>query len=154
MTVALCETKHGLRDIYNMFDEDTEQISICKVGSEKGAQIGFGEHLLYQGRIDAHELESALHYQNVEHVTIGVLAIQEEYLTSQQLCDVLDYQRLAGGLFGEIAIALGFMTSECVDDLLNKQSENHIRIGEVLTLFGAISREDMEYELKCFHELT
>ena len=154
MTVALCETKHGLRDIYNMFDEDTEQISICKVGSEKGAQIGFGEHLLYQGRIDAHELESALHYQNVEHVTIGVLAIQEEYLTSLQLCDVLDYQRLAGGLFGEIAIALGFMTSECVDDLLNKQSENHIRIGEVLTLFGAISREDMEYELKCFHELT
>ena len=154
MTVALCETKHGLRDIYNMFDEDTEQISICKVGSEKGAQIGFGEHLLYQGRIDAHELESALHYQNVEHVTIGVLAIQEEYLTNLQLCDVLDYQRLAGGLFGEIAIELGFLTKDGVDDLLDKHSKNHIRIGEVLTLFGAISREDMEYELKCFHELT
>ena len=154
MTVALCETKHGLRDIYNMFDEDTEQISICKVDSGKGVQIGFGEHLLYQGRIDAHELESALHYQNVEHVTIGVLAIQEEYLTSLQLCDVLDYQRLAGGLFGEIAIELGFLTKDGVDDLLDKQSKNHIRIGEVLTLFGAISREDMEYELKCFHELT
>ena len=154
MTVALYETKHESRDICNMFEEATEQISICKVDSEKGAQIGFGEHLLYQGRIDAHELESALHYQNVEHVTIGVLALQEEYLTSLQLCDVLDYQRLAGGLFGEIAIELGFLTKDGVDDLLDKQSKNHIRIGEVLTLFGAISREDMEYELKCFHELT
>jgi len=154
MTVALYETKHESIDICNMFEEATEQISICKVDSGKGAQIGFGEHLLYQGRIDAHELESALHYQNVEHVTIGVLAIQEEYLTSLQLCDVLDYQRLAGGLFGEIAIELGFLTKDGVDDLLDKQSKNHIRIGEVLTLFGAISREDMEYELKCFHELT
>jgi hypothetical protein len=154
MTVASCETKHETRDKYNMFDEATEQVPICKTCSDTGAQIGFGEHLLYQGRIDAHELESALHYQNVEHVALGVLAIQENYLSDLQLCDVLDYQRLAGGLFGEISIALGFLTKDVVDTLLKMQSVIHIKIGEVLVLFGALSREVMESELNCFHELA
>jgi hypothetical protein len=151
MTVALCETKHETRDIYNMFDEAAEQVPICKVCSEKGAQIGFGEHLLYEGRIDAYELESVLHYQNVEHVALGVLAVQEKHLNERQLYDILDCQRERGGLFGEIAIELGFITRVGVDALLKMQSENHIRIGEVLILFGAISREDMESELQGFH---
>ncbi len=154
MTVALYETKNELRYKHNMFDEATEQVPICKVCSEEGTQIGFGEHLLYKGKIDAYELESALLYQNVEHVVLGILAMHEEYLSNLQLCEILDYQRERGGLFGEIAIELGFLKEEDVDTLLKMQSERHIRIGEVLVLFGAVSREDMEAELKCFHELV
>lgn len=151
MTISLYETKNELRYMYDMFDEDTEQVPICKVCNEEGDQIGFGEHLLYAGKVDAYELESALRYQNVEHIALGVLAIREKYLNGQQLCDVLDYQRLVGGLFGEIAVKFGFLNEEDVDALLKMQDENHIRIGGVLVLFGAISREDMESELQDFH---
>ncbi len=154
MTVALCETKSEFRNMDNMFDGVTEQVSICKENGDKGTGIGFGEFLLYEGKIDAYELERSLHYQNVEHVVLGVLAIQEKYLNNLQLCDILDYQRLTGGLFGEIAIEMGLINKEDVDTLLKMQSEKHIRLGEVLVLFGAISREDMESELKSFHKLV
>ena len=36
----------------------------------------------------------------------------------------------------------------------HNQKEENIRIGEVLVSFGAINREDMESELKQFHELA
>ena len=97
MSVALCETKSEFGNMDNMFDDVTEQISICKEYDDKGTGIGFGEFLLYEGKIDVHDLESALYYQ---------------------------------------------------------KKEKHIRIGEVLVLSGAISRKDMETELKCFHELV
>ena len=97
MSVALCEAKSEFRNMDNMFDDVTEQVSICKEYDSKGTGIGFGEFLLYEGKIDVLDLESALRYQ---------------------------------------------------------KKEKHNRIGEVLVLSGAISRNDMESELKCFHELV
>ena len=97
MSVALCETKSEFGNMDNMFDDVTEQISICKEYDDKGTGIGFGEFLLYEGKIDVHGLECALYYQ---------------------------------------------------------KKEKHIRIGDVLVLSGALSRKDMESELKCFRELV
>ncbi len=154
MTVALCEINDELREIDNMFNAFVEPVSICKEYDGKGAGIGFGEYLLYDGKIDEHDLENALNYQQEEHVVLGVLAVQEGFLSGQQLCRVLDFQRERGGLFGEIAVRLGLMNEYDVDALLKMQDETHIKIGEILVLFGAISREDMEYELKCFYEIA
>ncbi len=154
MEAMLCETENELRDIDNMKHVFVEQLSICKEHSEKETGTGFGEFLVYKGSIDAHELESALHYQNVEHIALGVLAVQEKYLNNKQLCNILDIQRERGGLFGQIAVELGFLNEFDLDNLLKMQDEKHIRIGEVLVLFGAISREDMESELNCFHKLA
>jgi hypothetical protein len=151
MNAALCDIENELRDIDNMLDVFAGQVSICKEYGSKGTGIGFGEFLLYEGKIDAYELENALHYQNLEHVALGVLAVQEKLLNEQQLCDVMDCQRARGGLLGEIAIELGFLNEEDVDALLKMQGDTHIKIGEVLVLFGAISRNDMESRLQDFH---
>jgi len=150
MTVALCETENELRELDNMMDVFAGQVSICKEYGVKGTEIGFGEFLLYEGKRDAYELENALNYQKEGHVVLGVLAVQEKYLSDRQLCDVLDRQRERGGLFGEIAIEMGFINEEGVDTLLKMQGEKHIKIGEVLVLFGAISRDDMELCLQYF----
>ena len=152
MAVKLCEAGNVYRDFDDMTDTFAEQLSICKEHSEEHTGIGFGEFLLYEEKIDGYELENALRYQRVEHITVGVLAIQEKYLNARQLCDVLDYQRENGGLFGEIAIEMGYLKEEDVDTLLIMQSEKHIKIGEILVLFGAISREEMELYLQYFHE--
>jgi hypothetical protein len=151
MTVASCETKIEFGDMDCMIDMFAEQVPIRKEHGDKSTGIGFGEFLLYEGKIDAYELEGALHYQSVEHVALGIFAVREKYLDNKQLCDVLDCQRERGGLFGEIAIELGFINKDGVDDLLEMQSEEHIKIGDVLVLFGAISREDMESRLQHFH---
>jgi len=151
VTVKLYETGNEYRDFDDMADTFAEQVSICKEHSEENTGIGFGEFLLYEEKIDEYELENALRYQRVEHITVGVLAIQEKYLNARQLCKVLDYQRENGGLFGEIAIEMGYLKEEEVDTLLTMQSEKHIKIGEILVLLGAISREEMELYLQYFH---
>ncbi len=151
MTFGLCETENELRDMDSMINVFAEQISTCKEYSGKSTGIGFGEFLLYEGKIDAYELESALYYQKEEYVILGVLAVQEKYLTEWQLCVILDSQRKRGGLFGEIAIELSFIKRDDVGALLKMQGEKHIKLGEVLVLFGAISRDDMESCLQNFH---
>ncbi len=153
MTTTLCETRHDqeLRHENDTFDVLTGRVAICKDYGDKGNKIAFGEYLLYEGRIDAYELELALNFQKQKHLTIGVLAVQEGFLDDRQLCVVMDYQRLRGtGLFGELAVELGFLSQDDVDTLLEMQEESHIRIGEVLILLGAITREEMELALNEF----
>ncbi len=153
MTTALCETRHDheLRHENDTFDVLTGRIAICKDYCDKSNKIAFGEYLLYEGKIDAYELELALDFQKQKHLTIGVLAVQEGFLDDRQLCVVMDYQRLRGkGLFGELAVELEFLSQDDVDTLLEMQEESHIRIGEVLILLGAITREAMEAALNEF----
>jgi hypothetical protein len=151
MATALCETENELRDMDNMIGLFVEQVSTGNEYSGKSTGKGFGEFLLCEGKVDAHELESAFRFQEVEHVDLGVLAVQEKYLAEWQLCIILDSQRSRGGFFGEIAAELGFMNKDDVSSLLKKQSEKHIKIGDVLVLLGAISRDDMESHLQEFH---
>ncbi len=151
MTVALCEESNELIYMDNMINAFVEQVSICKEYDGKDTGIGFGEFLLYEDKIDAYELESALQYQKVEHIALGVLALQKKYLTERQLCIILNSQSRRGGLFGEIAIELDFIKRDDVGVLLKMQGEKHIRIGEVLVLFGAIRRDHMESCLQSFH---
>ena len=125
-------------------------VELCGTKSGKVARKRFGEFLLHEGEIDEYNLERALRYQRVEHVALGVLAVQEKYLNERQLCDIKGYQRERGGLFGEIAIKLGLLKDDCVNTLLEIQKRKNVRIGDLLVMFGAISREDMESQLQYF----
>jgi hypothetical protein len=154
MTNASRETKYDyeLGVGIDAFDAMSRKIAICVDNGGKKAGIGFGEYLLYDGKIDLYELELALNFQKQKHVALGVLAVQEKFIDSSQLCTVLDYQRhRRKEIFGEVAIELGFLSKDDVDTLLDMQEKSHIQIGEVLVLFGALTREDMEEELKEFH---
>ena len=51
MSVVLCETENELRDMDSMIDTFTGQVSICKEYGGKGTGIGFGEFLLYEGKV-------------------------------------------------------------------------------------------------------
>ncbi|MEK6767297.1 MAG: hypothetical protein AABY49_13880 [Planctomycetota bacterium] len=113
----------------------------------------FGEYLIKKGKVEESELEDALKFQREEHITLGVLAIRENALNNEQLSTILDYQReKGGGLFGKIAIDLGFLSKKVVDKLLILQKKKHNLIGEILVLYGAIGKEEMEEELRQFHE--
>ncbi len=126
-------------------------VSLCETKSGKDSRIRFGEFLLNKGEVNEYGLEHALHYQRAEHVALGALAVQGEYLSERQLCDVKDCQRERGGLFGEIAVELGLINEDGVNELLEMQEKKHTRIGEVLVMFGAIRRKDMESRLQDFH---
>ncbi len=150
MTVALCGEKRKLRGMYNMVEVFKGRVLVYKKRGDKSTKIGFGEYLLYEGKIDLYDLELALNYQKEGHIVLGVLAVQEKYLSGRQLCDVLDFQMERGGRFGEVAMKMGFLNEENVDSLMKIQGEKHIKIGEVLVLFGSIRRADMESCLQYF----
>jgi hypothetical protein len=76
----------------------------------------FGEYLIKKGRIEESELENALKLQKEKHITLGVLALRENLLSTKQVSTILDNQRENGGLFGEIAIELGFGSYEETSD--------------------------------------
>ncbi len=50
----------------------------------------FGEYLIKRGKIDESELEDALKFQKEKHITLGVLATRENFLSNQQLSTILD----------------------------------------------------------------
>ena len=47
---------------------------------------------------------------------------------------------------------MGFLSKKVVDKLLILQKKKHNLIGEILVLYGAIGKEEMEEELRQFHE--
>ncbi len=117
----------------------------------------FGEYLVKKGKIEESELEAALKSQEEEHITLGVLAVRENLLNNKQLSAILDNQREKrekGGLFGEIAIELGFLTRDDIDKLLILQKKARNLLGEILILYGAISKNDLEDELRQFYKVN
>jgi hypothetical protein len=57
-----------------------------------------------------------------------------------------------GGFFGNIAVKLGFLNKDEVRNRLEIHHKESFLIGQKLVSYGAISKEDMEEELKQFHD--
>ncbi len=112
----------------------------------------FGAYLLKKGKIKEGELANALKSQTDDFVIFGDMAINGEILTKEQVAAIMDNQRNQGGFFGDIAVKLGFLKEGEVENRLGIHDRKRYLIGEKLVHFGAISKEDMEAELKQFQD--
>ncbi len=104
----------------------------------------FGQYLIEKGKIDEYELEEALKFQQEHHINLGVLAIRESLLTNKHLSTILDHQRVSCGCIGEIAVELKLLHKNDIDRLPLLQKGTHNLLGDILVLYGAISKCDME----------
>ena len=112
----------------------------------------FGAYLLKKGKIKGSELANALKSQTEDFVIFGEMAINGDVLTKEQVTAVMDLQRKQGGFFGDIAVKLGFLNKGEVENRLGIHDRTRYLIGEKLVSSGAISKEDMEVELKQFQD--
>ncbi len=112
----------------------------------------FGAYLLKKGKIKESELTDALKSQTGDFVIFGDMAINGNVLTKEQVNAIMDLQRKQGGFFGDIAVKLGFLKEGEVENRLGIHDRKRYLIGEKLVHFGAISKEDMEAELKQFQD--
>ncbi len=112
----------------------------------------FGAYLLKKGKIKESELTNALKSQTGDFVIFGDMAINGNVLTKEQVNAIMDLQRKQGGFFGDIAVKLGFLKEGEVENRLGIHDRKRYLIGEKLVHFGAISKEDMEAELKQFQD--
>ncbi len=112
----------------------------------------FGAYLLKKEKIKESELTNALKSQTGDFVIFGDMAINGNVLTKEQVNAIMDLQRKQGGFFGDIAVKLGFLKEGEVENRLGIHDRKRYLIGEKLVHFGAISKEDMEAELKQFQD--
>jgi len=116
----------------------------------------FGEYLLKKGKIKKSELENALKFQTEDFFILEEMAINANVLNKEQVSTIMDHQRKQDGIFGDIgdiadiAVKLGFLNKDDVEKRLGIHHRECFLIGKKLVSYGAISKEDMEEELKQF----
>ena len=120
--------------------------------NEKEEELG----LFYDMVVSKKDSDAARNFRTEKSLKLGVLAIDNGFLTEQQLSAILDHQReiADAGLFGEIAINMKLLSKEQVNKLLIKQREYDKIIGQILVLSGALSNNEKEEELKQFYNMV
>lgn len=101
----------------------------------------FGHYLLNRELITREQLADALELQKSVHVKLGVIAVDEGYMTPSQVEEVHEKQKQMDKRFGEIAVELGYLTNEQVDALIFNQKQGHLFLAQAL-----VDREYMTIE--------
>lgn len=101
----------------------------------------FGHYLLNSGLITSEQLKKALDVLDVTHVKIGVMAVDEGYMTAAQVDEVHEKQRQVDKRFGEIAVELGYITDEQVEQMLSAQKQDHLLLAQALVDKGYMTIE-------------
>lgn len=108
----------------------------------------FGHYLLNRELITREQLMDALTFQKTVHVKLGVMAINEGYMTSLQVEEVHEKQKQVDKRFGEIAVELGYLTEEQVDKLISNQKQGHLFLAQALVDREYLTIEQFSAALK------
>ncbi|VAX17911.1 hypothetical protein MNBD_NITROSPINAE02-621 [hydrothermal vent metagenome] len=109
--------------------------------------MGFGENLVKRGLITREQHELALGLQSKNRL-VGQIAIEQNYLSEQQVSEVLEYTDGKPDIyFGEAAISMGLLTLNQVRYILDCRTKRKVRIGDILVRIGAISSETLHQEV-------
>lgn len=113
--------------------------------------MGFGEFLVEKGVITKEQHAIAVRLQNKKRL-LGVIAEEENYMTSEEICAVMDQTDGKPDLmFGEAAVSMGYLTSNQLRYLLDVRTRRKVRIGDILVQNGFIDEETLHRELMNFN---
>jgi len=101
--------------------------------------LEFGLFAFYSGKIDYRDLIKALVWQRRQRPTIGALAQQWGWLTTDSVRKILA-SREGGGRFGRKAMALGLLTPLQIDTLLRHQRSQQQRLGQYFIAHGLMTQ--------------
>ncbi len=110
----------------------------------------FGQFLLSRGRITGEDLVRAITYQRRRNLRAGERAVKLGMLTLQQERWVSLEQRRSAKSFEELARGRGWLTEEQLSALQTAQAREHLRVGEILVVQGALTAAQLQEELAAF----
>jgi len=113
----------------------------------------FGHYLLDEGLLSDEQLIEAIDYQAKCNLSLGELAVRENYITSAQADKINDRQRSLDKRFGEVAIELGLLSDEQIENLLAIQKKEKIFFGEILLKKDFITQEVLDSALEKFENI-
>ena len=116
-----------------------------------------GEFLVANNFITQEVLNKAIEVQTKTRIPIGTLAVQNQFLTEEQLVTILKKlrkERSSSIRFGDIGIELGILDIDEVEEIKRIQDSKTPLIGNVLVEMGAISSRLFVKALREYKELN
>ena len=108
-----------------------------------------GRYLLSKGLITSEQLFILLLEKKRIHIKMGLIAVEEGFMTQTQAELVYDYQSVMDKKFGEIAIEKGYLTEWEVESLLDKQGDAYLAFAQALSNQHLMNVEQLE---ECMRE--
>ena len=99
----------------------------------------FGQFLVERLEVDGDQINEAIELMRRENCSIGELAVEEGWLTTEDATRINARQRLRDCRFGELAVEMELLTQAQVDSLLARQASSHLPIGEALVRLGYVA---------------
>ncbi len=109
--------------------------------------VYFGKYLQDVGVLTPKQYSDIIEVSRSARVKMGLIAVNEGYMTAAQADEVNLLQTQQDARFGDIAVAKGYLTDEQVSSLLKKQGDSYLLFVQALVESGLLSLEDIQKHL-------
>ncbi len=107
----------------------------------------FGKYLLDIGVLTEEVYNDIIEKNRTARVKMGMLAVNEGYMTPAQAEEVNNLQAVQDARFGDIAIEKGYLTDEQVGVLLKKQGDSYLLFIQALIERELLTLEEIQKHL-------
>lgn len=109
--------------------------------------VYFGKYLQDIGELTSEQYTEIVEASRTARVKMGLLAVNEGFMTPAQADEVNQIQAMKDARFGDIAIEKGYLTEEQVTNLLKKQGDSYLLFVQALVERNLMSLEDIQKHL-------
>ncbi|MBQ7933598.1 MAG: chemotaxis protein CheX [Lachnospiraceae bacterium] len=116
-----------------------------------------GNYLVETKKISATQLQTVLHKQDSVRVKLGLIAVSEGFMTTEQAEEVNEIQAIRDMRFGDIAVEKGYLTDEQVGKLLKEQGNTYLMFIQTLVDENLLQMSEVDGILEEFrkqHDFT
>jgi hypothetical protein len=110
----------------------------------------FGQFLLNNDLVSAEELNIV--FQNIKstRLRLGMIAIDEGFLTPTQVVVINNLQKKHDKRFGEIAVEFDYLTEVNLEKILNMQQSEHLKMAQTIVDLGYMTLEEFAEALNTY----
>ena len=112
----------------------------------------FGNYLVKAGRITKEQLSDVIESESKVRVKLGLIAVAEKLMTTEQADEVNNLQAIRDRRFGDIAVEKGYLTEAQVGSLLKKQGNIYMIFVQNLIDKGLMTLEQVDEALKIYQD--
>lgn len=112
--------------------------------------VYFGKYLQNKGVLTEKQVLEILEENRTARVKMGLLAVEQGYMSVAQADEVNMLQTMQDKRFGDIAVDKGYLTGSQVEELLKRQGDAYLLFVQSLIEHGYMNLEQIQKELNAY----
>lgn len=109
--------------------------------------VYFGKYLQDIGALTKEQYDEVINISRNSRVKMGLLAVNEGYMSQAQAEEVNQLQAMQDARFGDIAVSKGYLTDDQVSALLKKQGDAYLLFVQALIEKNYLNLEEIQKHL-------